>query len=258
MPSVGMRRTTSVFGVVKGIDGGARVLRSGRRLWPESGASKLRRGSDSDEWLRPVDKKGSGRVVHGQKHTNAKNGSRLMDFEVCGTRTSKTTHMENLNLGSGKNTDTVFGLVYSRKRKRNGKAKACNLESKRTVLKEKRFGICFSRRQWNKKLKRNDSRSMVVVDRFDGLVVASVECSSGSSVLSRSIYFENLMCLILRYLRRTSLSMCQIFKFLISSPLGDVYSQRGILFFQVCHWLNFEDENSFHDKFLAFILVDLI
>ena len=44
MPSsVGMRRTTRVFGVVKGADG-ARVLRSGRRLWPDSGEEWLKTG----------------------------------------------------------------------------------------------------------------------------------------------------------------------------------------------------------------------
>ncbi|KAF7820259.1 enhancer of polycomb-like protein [Senna tora] len=59
MPSVGMRRTTRVFGVVKGADS-ARVLRSGRRLWPDSGEGKIRRGNDGDEWLKLVKTTGKG------------------------------------------------------------------------------------------------------------------------------------------------------------------------------------------------------
>lgn len=43
-----MRRTTRVFGM-KGADS-ARVLRSGRRLWPESGEVKPKRTNDGDEW----------------------------------------------------------------------------------------------------------------------------------------------------------------------------------------------------------------
>ncbi|KAG4402281.1 hypothetical protein AAZX31_02G152200 [Glycine max] len=51
MPAAGMRRTTRVFGM-KGAET-ARVLRSGRRLWPDSGEVKTKRSHDGDEWPLP-------------------------------------------------------------------------------------------------------------------------------------------------------------------------------------------------------------
>lgn len=101
MPSVGMRRTTRVFGVVKAADG-ARVLRSGRRIWPNNDEPKAKRAHDPD-W----DCKGSKVFAEKQQHDKGE------DFTVAKRRRVRTEAV-----GDGKSVDTKFGIVYNRKRKR--------------------------------------------------------------------------------------------------------------------------------------------
>ncbi|CAN7113699.1 uncharacterized protein LOC103855578 [Brassica rapa] len=104
MPSVGMRRTTRVFGVVKAADG-ARVLRSGRRIWPNNDEPKAKRAHDAvdPDW----DCKGGKVFAEKQQHDKGE------DFTVVKRRRVRTEAV-----GDGKSVDTKFGIVYNRKRKR--------------------------------------------------------------------------------------------------------------------------------------------
>ncbi|KAF3548793.1 hypothetical protein DY000_02000168 [Brassica cretica] len=104
MPSVGMRRTTRVFGVVKAADG-ARVLRSGRRIWPNNDEPKAKRAHDGvdPDW----DCKGGKVFAEKQQHDKGE------DFTVVKRRRVRTEAV-----GDGKSVDTKFGIVYNRKRKR--------------------------------------------------------------------------------------------------------------------------------------------
>ncbi|RDX63190.1 hypothetical protein CR513_58408, partial [Mucuna pruriens] len=96
MPAAGMRRTTRVFGM-KGADS-ARVLRSGRRLWPESGEVKSKRSNDADEWSMPPSKA-------------AKADS------VAAPRAAKGKREEVVVDAPAKPVDRRFGLVYERRRR---------------------------------------------------------------------------------------------------------------------------------------------
>lgn len=53
MHSVGTRRTTKVFGVVKGVDG-TRVLRSVKRLWPDTVDVKIKEPNNVNDWLTVI------------------------------------------------------------------------------------------------------------------------------------------------------------------------------------------------------------
>lgn len=107
MPSVGMRRsTTRIFGVVKAADGGARVLRSGRRIWPNvDEPTRFKRAHDDavdPDWSC----KGNKLSAEKQQQDDKKGG----DFPPVAKRRRVRTE--------AKSVDTKFGIVYNRKRKR--------------------------------------------------------------------------------------------------------------------------------------------
>ncbi|KAJ6349901.1 hypothetical protein OIU78_006151 [Salix suchowensis] len=145
MPSVGLRRTTRVFGVVKGVDG-ARVLRSGRRLWPESGDGKLRRSSDGDEWYQTIIKNTNNHI----KNQNSNSNLKYKENNGCHDVKLKKDRGIVIAIAAPKKVKRVksekerFGIVYRRKRKRLGVEKSENPE-------DKKFGIQFSRRQRRRK-----------------------------------------------------------------------------------------------------------
>ncbi|XP_047175545.1 uncharacterized protein LOC124842969 [Vigna umbellata] len=97
MPAAGMRRTTRVFGM-KGADS-ARVLRSGRRLWPDSGEVKTKRSNDGDDW-----------AVTPSKVTK-------LDTVVTPRGTVKGRREEPVVDAPDKTIDRRFGIVYVRRRK---------------------------------------------------------------------------------------------------------------------------------------------
>ncbi|KAJ6358064.1 hypothetical protein OIU78_005819 [Salix suchowensis] len=142
MPSVGLRRTTRVFGVIKGVDG-ARVLRSGRRLWPESCDGKLRRSNDGDEWYHTI--------IKNANNYQTKNQNKNSDLKY--KENSGWAHDDKLKkdldvviaIAAPKRIKRVksekkFGIVYRRKRKRLDGEKGENPD-------DKKYGIQFSRRQ---------------------------------------------------------------------------------------------------------------
>ncbi|KAJ1383420.1 Enhancer of polycomb-like, N-terminal [Sesbania bispinosa] len=104
MPAVGMRRSTRVFGLVmKGADSG-RVLRSGRRLWPENSVeAKTKRGNvnEGDDWSKPPT----------PPKKTAKNDVVLKPGAVLMTRQQGEKRGRD-------GVDRRFGIVYSRKRRR--------------------------------------------------------------------------------------------------------------------------------------------
>ncbi|PKI59681.1 hypothetical protein CRG98_019922 [Punica granatum] len=117
MPSVGMRRTTRVFGVVKAADG-ARVLRSGRRLWPESAEGKLRKGGEKDEWYSFVDSKGSGKQIGWAKNVNAKQEAVATDTGDGEDHEMPDAKAVAVVEGVISDVDKMFGVVYCRRRRK--------------------------------------------------------------------------------------------------------------------------------------------
>ncbi|XP_030545661.1 uncharacterized protein LOC115751798 isoform X1 [Rhodamnia argentea] len=223
MPSVGMRRTTRVFGVVKGVDG-ARVLRSGRRLWPESGDAKVRKGSDRDEWFSLIDSRGgSGNgVVGGLKSKQvglAKNASPKREIAVIEIEDDECEKpvVETESLIGRDDVDRMSGIVYSRKRKRET---VSSLE----IGDGKKYGIRFSRRQ-NRK---SGGAQGEFLQGFRALsVVLELPCRENWAVVG-------LLCSVLQYMKRVCIRLSALSKFVMSEPLRGVYALHGIHFSREC------------------------
>ncbi|KAI6676610.1 hypothetical protein NL676_037406 [Syzygium grande] len=219
MPSVGMRRTTRVFGVVKGVDG-ARVLRSGRRLWPESGDGKLRKGGERDEWYSIIDSRGgsgNGAVV-GLKSKQvglAKIGSPKREvavFEMEDDEFEKPDVKTESLIGRD-NVDRMSGIVYSRKRKREAVPSS-------EIGDGKKYGIHFFRRQKRK--------SGGALQGFRALsVVLELPHGENSAVVG-------LLCSVLQYMKRACIRLSALSKFIMSEPLQGVYALHGIHFSREC------------------------
>lgn len=208
MPSVGMRRTTRVFGVVKGVDGGARVLRSGRRLWPESG----------DDWLKLVKSPGNGDGLGCKKPGWATGGGKRVAVFHAGAYDRKpevpSQRKNTKKVSDG--VDKLFGVVYKRKRKRDVATSGGGFSLGDS---DRMYGIRFARRQRRK------------VDDGGGLVVplprpVLVVCGGGEFV---GCFLYS----VLSYMRRAKLSLTQLSAFLCSDPIAGVYNTCGIQFLRV-------------------------
>lgn len=208
MPSVGMRRTTRVFGVVKGGDT-ARVLRSGRRFWPDSGEGKSRRGSDGgEEGAAKKPEKKAERAVAMVDGDGKDDSIRLS--EMVRQRNRRT-----LSSNDGKNgRDRFFGIVYFRKRKRNGGAGSSVL-TKSGNGDRKMFGLQFSRRQRRRK------------ERHVLTVVAKPSSGDNGGLFSRFLFH------VLSQFTRFRITLKELSTFLLSEPICSAYASRGIQFSQV-------------------------
>ncbi|KAF5780023.1 putative enhancer of polycomb protein [Helianthus annuus] len=141
MPSVEMRRTTRVFG--------ARVLRSGRRLFPTQEVGKhmrrpqLAAADVEEDWIGLLDHSGGGfkeNVWH-----NSDDG--VLDKEVKLGESKEIDSVKSLESdGDFVTGSRRWGLVYSRKRKRT--------ESSDDL--DKKFGKKFFRKQSGKKIVTED------------------------------------------------------------------------------------------------------
>ncbi|KAJ6892583.1 hypothetical protein NC651_025706 [Populus alba x Populus x berolinensis] len=216
MPSVGLRRTTRVFGVIKGVDG-ARVLRSGRRLWQESGDGKLRRSNDGDEWYDTI--------IKNDNNYQTKNQNKNSDLKY--KENSGWAHDDKLKKDLGVviaiaapkriksvKSEKKFGIVYRRKRKRFGGEKSEDSE-------DKKFGIQFSRRQ-RRSLDDESSESLVCTPEL----VVLVEDFSSSSSNGLSCFLSS----VLRYIKRVNLSVSELADFLLSEPISSVFASNGLHF----------------------------
>ncbi|KAJ6986668.1 hypothetical protein NC653_020021 [Populus alba x Populus x berolinensis] len=214
MPSVGLRRTTRVFSVVKSVDG-ARVLRSGRRLWPESGDGKLRRSSDGDELFQTIIKNTNNHIKNQNSNTNLKykeNNGWTHDVKLKKDRGIVIAIAAPKKIKRVKSEKEKFGIVYSRKRKRLGGEKSENPE-------DKKFGIQFSRRQ-----RRKGSESQESLVCTPQLVALVEDCSSSNGWLS--CFLSS----VLRHAMRVSLSLSELADFLLSDPISSVFASNGLHF----------------------------
>lgn len=243
MPSAGTRAATRV--VVKGDR--ARVLRSGRRLFPESGEAKTREVEQDNDFINPPEKKESevsidpGKV-HASDVQSVPNCAEMMGVEEK-RGTPGMAKSGVLDEGSGKDIDKSLKFVYSRKRKLVRMEDKCGLETVESDLKQRRYGMVYSRkRRWKKN--NNDSRSLSSVNNFHvkmdsqqqdmfpiSVLSVLVESSAGSGSCRGS--FSSFLCSVLMYLRRRRVPVIQLFQFLTSEPLRGLYSSQGIQFLQV-------------------------
>ncbi|XWS08114.1 hypothetical protein CRYUN_Cryun41cG0051500 [Craigia yunnanensis] len=210
MPSVGMRRSTRVFGMLKSSEG-ARVLRSGRRLWPDSGEVKPKRpNNEGDVCYLSMKKTPKTEVNKAAAEVNGK--PKRLGHEEHPKKQSRRMKAEAIN--SGGKVDRMFGIVYTRKRKRN--------EVQKSQLsgnsKQKKSGKRFNRRQISKKRKINKD---VEESRMFAFVVGNGDCYG---------WFSNFLCLILGYVKRAEVRLSELASFLISQPISGVYSSNGVNF----------------------------
>ncbi|KAE8683222.1 Enhancer of polycomb-like transcription factor protein, putative isoform 2 [Hibiscus syriacus] len=120
MPSVGMKRSTRVCRMKSSE---IRILRSGRQLWPDSGeVNPKRRSNDGVEFNNSVKKTPKSEIQKFPPKTIEK--PKGLNHEENPKKRSRKVKAEAIN--NGGTVDKMFGIVYTRKRKRNSVQK-CQL-----------------------------------------------------------------------------------------------------------------------------------
>lgn len=236
MPSVGMRRTTRVFG--------ARVLRSGRRVFSASNERKHPKTTNGVEWIDVPHTSGGG--SNGKEHGWHQNGVPEkqevtdMDIEEEGGESQPGKHVHD-----GSILDSGGINVYTRKRKKvDFKCFDVSVGDEKTDnLEDKRFEKTYSRRLWSKGWSKK-IRLCEIIDSYGPNVsygvpedlqktlkiVVRPSCSVRYSVAS-------LLDSVLRYLRKTRIGIDQPFTFFGSKMISNVYSSHGIHFVQVSNFI---------------------
>uniref|UniRef100_A0A1J3I8X6 Enhancer of polycomb-like protein n=1 Tax=Noccaea caerulescens TaxID=107243 RepID=A0A1J3I8X6_NOCCA len=220
MPSVGMRRTTRVFGVVKAADG-ARVLRSGRRIWPNVDEPKVKRAHDvvDRDWNSVLKNpnKGKGNKISGKsngaasKPCSPREISTEKDDIEDDFPISKRRKVKSEAVGDEKTVDTMFGIVYSRKRKRLSDQSSSKSEVPQRSLK-------FYRR-------RRRLSDRVSSGRLSGPVITLT--ADGSC---EECWFSTVFRLVMRYSRREQLRLSSLASFFLSQPISEVFANHGVRF----------------------------
>ncbi|XWS66293.1 hypothetical protein CRYUN_Cryun05aG0187100 [Craigia yunnanensis] len=210
MPSVGLRRTTRVFRMVKSSE--VRVLRSGRQLWPDSGEVKPKRpNNDGDEYYHSMKKPPKSEVNKAASELNGK--PKRLGHEENPKKQSRKMKAEARN--DGASVDRMFGIVYTRKRKRN-KVQKSQLSGN---SEQKKFGKSFNRKQISKRRKINKD---VEESRMFAFVVGNGDCYG---------WFSSFLCLVLGYVKRAEVRFSELAAFLMSQPISGVYSSNGVNLF---------------------------
>ncbi|KAF8395361.1 hypothetical protein HHK36_019307 [Tetracentron sinense] len=251
MPSVGMRRSTRVFAktVVKDAVG-ARVLRSGRRLWSESGDGKLIRGVDGDEWFLLLNNSGDSVEVPRCKSNGWSEEFRELKVDIMDVDGEIELQEESVNRGNGvfdSSVDRMYGVVYHRKRTRFSLQKFDLSENR--GLKDRMYGIPFVRKQRRKKQRMGSS----VVESFSrtglaesrkelqvpaenwALEVRFRESKAMLAVVieycsSSSCQFTRFLNSVLSFMMRARVSLPELSAFMCSDPITHVFASHGIHF----------------------------
>ncbi|KAL1542518.1 hypothetical protein AAHA92_26601 [Salvia divinorum] len=212
MPSVGMRRSTRVFGT--------RVLRSGRRLWtePHEGGKNVRAVHGENKFSELLDHTADGGGRHRELWLEDETGASLEVSAKPKMEERETDGMEE------KNVDMRFGIVYIRKRKR---AELTTAE----IVEDVRFAKKYARKQRRKRCRVSESYGdcggLWYSVRTRGLAIAVNESSYDCYY-----WVTCFVTTLLSYMARVRIGMRQLSSFMLSRPICDAYSSRGILFLQ--------------------------
>ncbi|CAJ2673441.1 unnamed protein product [Trifolium pratense] len=192
MPAAGMRRSTRVFGVVmKGSDSG-RVLRSGRRLFPEQSVDddKIKRGDDGDDWPKP-------------QSPSKENTRRNADVAMAKTTAAEKAAIPTMGqVGRGGGIDRMYGIAYSRKRRRTGGGK----------------WLKYSRRK----------RGVKVGESSEPCVFSVVV----NPCARKNGRFSSLLVSVLRYMTRFTVTLPEVLAFFLSQPIHVAFASQGVQFLQ--------------------------
>ncbi|KAL2482102.1 Enhancer of polycomb-like transcription factor protein [Forsythia ovata] len=227
MPAVGMRKSTRVFG--------ARVLRSGRRLYtePRLSGKYLRAADKENEWIElPNNSLDSGgdagkrckRAWHEIENKNENENGSAIDIVV------ESKMVECVPLV--KIDDRMYGIEYKRKRKKI-------VLSSSDISEDKMFGKQFVRKSWRKKYGANELSETCRefhnnAGRCSELALIASECS-----------YDNGYCIshflnsVFKYMRRVRIGLQRLSAFLLSEPICGAFSSRGFLFLQ--DWISIKN-----------------
>ncbi|KAL2465063.1 Enhancer of polycomb-like transcription factor protein [Abeliophyllum distichum] len=228
MPAVGMRKSTRVFG--------ARVLRSGRRLYtePRHSGKYLRAANKENEWIElPNNSMDSGgdagkrcksawyEIENKNENENEnenENGS-AMDIVV----ESKTEE----SVLQVKIADRMYGIEYKRKRKNI-------LLSSSDISEDKMFGKQFVRKSWMKKYRATELSETCRefhnnAGRCFELALIASECS-----YDNGYWISHFLNSVLKYMRRVRIGLRRLSAFLLTEPICGAFSSHGFLFLQDC------------------------
>lgn len=251
MPSVEMRRSTRVF-VPKTKDGDAvRVLRSGRRLWVESGLGKFKvsagrgDGKVTGDWFPSADdlalhKDKLWRETSEMKEADDDSLMKVDDDDDDKLLSEMLVRTPNASPDVG-SPDKKFKNVYRRKRKRFDSSDSRTKVNSEGVSCDNKFGLYFVRRQTRKRTRMDkssvfpstegSSQQHNLVGGVDGIVdyhgLLSVVVESA---IARSGHLADILSSILRRMTKAELSLVQLSAFLLSKPIGDVFASSGIRF----------------------------
>lgn len=204
MPSVGMRRSTRVFGT--------RVLRSGRRLWSAPFGETIHRKSSPSEpevWIHLLENSssGGGSIEYDQpEDSDSTRDTTAMDID------SKIVSLgsdQNLSIGGDSRNVDRYGLVYRRKRKISDPG-------------DKFFGRRYFRKKWRRN-KRGDMVFSLVTQSIDG---------------DRSGWLTCFLNLVLRYMsEKVNFRLSRFSALMLSEPLATIFSSHGIHFSWAPSWV---------------------
>ncbi|KAL0403422.1 UNVERIFIED_CONTAM: hypothetical protein Sradi_1983000 [Sesamum radiatum] len=215
MPSVGMRRTTRVFG--------ARVLRSGRRLWtePHEGSKYVRAAHGENKWTELIDNSADGGGDAGDHRKDMWQDNENSAF-VDMTAEARTEERVSEGMMEANDVDRMCGIVYRRKRMR----------MELGLTEDKRYGKKFVRKQWRKKSRATES--FEICGDFWDSVSRSQELAivvTGSSY-DYGYWVACFLNSLLSYMTRVRIGMRRLRAFVLSKPIFDAYSSCGVLFLQ--------------------------
>lgn len=226
MPSVGMRRTTRVFvpkTTAKGAAGGARVLRSGRRLWPDSADGKLTRDA---EWFRILHNSGGGAGAGGGGGGGLKeNGWHGVDSKQEVDAMDVESELKNVSGKCGDDHDggcKRWGIVYNRREKLHSKSMLS--PCKKRGFEDKRYGIRFFRKQRRRRADESEEVDFVCAE-----MVTVVLDSSRSG----PCHFTRFLNSILEYMRGSKVILSGLYAFLTWEPMMVAFSSHGFRFLRV-------------------------
>ncbi|RAL41811.1 hypothetical protein DM860_008993 [Cuscuta australis] len=229
MPSVEMRKTTTVFGV--------RVLRSGRRLRIPSEGKRLRAAERWIEFLGCARDgncgyasqcKAKGRRTNNVHRIQESSGIILNTGVDCTVVMPELDKHEPQGISGNGNVDKMWGAFYTRKRKRTHSQSLGMIDNGvNNNLLFRRFGKQYARKRY-KKGNRGSSAHDSWAHHLTIVESISVEnCRHASSVLVAG-FLSSVLC----YMRRTSVTLQHLFAFLQTNPIHDVYSLHGVNFFE--------------------------
>ncbi|KAM7263800.1 hypothetical protein ACFE04_001483 [Oxalis oulophora] len=221
-----MRRTTRVFGMVKSYEG-ARVLRSGRCLWPEE-------ANEMYEFIEEPNIKNNKENHHNQvnnkKTSNSSRSSRnsvsvVEEFKTFKRKAGKRKPREN----EPKVTDSkpVKPNMSQDEPKSAAKRKTC----KDDEVKRKRFGKVYVRRAKRAKVERSELDGGVKSIVLNSSQLCGKDRVFGVGIDSKGFSrFSWILYSVLRYMRRKSLELDELAGFLLSQPISGAYALLGLQF----------------------------